>query len=109
MSIDASIWVLESSGRILKYTRGAKDHFVISGLDQPLSNPTVIFTDDDSENLYLLDKGNLRIVVISKSGEYHSQYLWSGISEVTGLIASEEEGKIYLLSGNIIYQIEIKK
>lgn len=108
MSIDGSAWVLKTSGKILKYTRGGKDAFIISGLDQPLSNPTAIFTDDDQENLYILDKGNSRVVVIDKSGEYHSQYLWQGMAEVTGLVASEEEKKILLLSANKIYEIEIK-
>jgi hypothetical protein len=108
MSIDGSVWVLKSDGRIWKYTQGTRDAFVMSGLDKPLDNPAAIFTDDDQENLYLLDKGNSRVVVINKSGEYHSQYLWQGASEATALIASEEEKKILLLSGNKIYEIEIK-
>lgn len=108
MSIDGSVWVLKADGTILKYTQGGRDHFAISGLDRSFNNPVAIFTDDDQENLYILDKGNSRVVVINKSGEYHSQYLWSGIVDVTGLIASEEEKKIFLLSGNKIYQIEIK-
>ena len=108
MSIDGSVWVLKNDGRIWKYTQGVKDTFVIAGLDKPLDNPAAIFTDDDQENLYLLDKGNSRVVVINKSGEYHSQYLWQGASEATALIASEEEKKILLLSGNKIYEIEIK-
>lgn len=108
MSIDGSVWVLKANGTILKFTQGGRDPFTISGLDQPLNNPTAIFTDDDQENLYLVDKGNSRVVVINKSGEYHSQYLWQGMGEIVGLIASEEEKKILLLSGNQVFAIEIK-
>ena len=56
----------------------------------------------------LLDKGNDRVVVVNKSGEYYSQYRWPGIGGVTHLVASEEEKKILLLAGNKIYEIEIK-
>ncbi len=108
MGIDGSVWVLKGDGTILKFTQGSRDHFAIAGLDKPLNNPTAIFTDDDQENLYILDKGNARVVVINKSGEYHSQYVWQGMGEVAGLIASEEEKKILLLSGNKILEIEIR-
>ncbi len=108
MVIDGSVWVLKRNGVILKFTQGGRDHFAISGLDEPFEDPTAIFTDDDQENLYILDKGNSRVVVIDKSGEYHSQYRWEGMGGVTGIMASEEEKKILLLSGNKIYEIEIK-
>ena len=108
MSIDGSVWILKSDGSILKYTQGLKDGFTISGLDQSLNNPTAIFTDDDQENLYVLDQGNSRVVVINKSGEYYAQYRWQEMNQVTGLMASEEEGKIFLLAGDKIYQIDLK-
>ncbi|HUV42847.1 MAG TPA: hypothetical protein VMY36_02965 [Patescibacteria group bacterium] len=108
MSIDASVWILKSNGSVLKYTQGLKDGFTISGLDKSFSNPTAIFTDDDQENLYILDQGNSRVVVINKSGEYYSQYRWEGMNQVTSLMASEEEGKIFLLAGDKIYQIDLK-
>lgn len=108
MSIDGSIWVLKKNGTILKFTQGGRDPFTISGLDQPFNNPTAIFTDDDQENLYIVDKGNSRVVVINKSGEYNSQYLWQGMGDIVGLVASEEEKKILLLSGNQIFAIEIR-
>lgn len=108
MTIDGSIWILKKNGTILKFTQGNRDSFTISGLDQSLNNPTAIFTDDDQENLYIVDKGNSRIVVIDKSGEYHSQYLWQGMGDITGLMASEGEKKILLLSGNQVFAIEIR-
>jgi hypothetical protein len=108
MSIDGSVWVLEADGTILKFTQGGRDAFTISGLDKSLANPQAIFTDDDQENLYILDKDNSRVVVINKSGEYHSQYRWEGMGGVSHLMASEEEKKILLLSGNKVYEIEIR-
>jgi len=108
MAIDGSVWVLKENGTILKFTQGGRDSFTLAGLDKPLNNPTALFTDDDQENLYVLDKGNSRVLVINKSGEYHSQYRWQGLGEVTQLMASEEAKKILLLSGNKVYEIEIK-
>lgn len=108
MAIDGAIWILKSDGAILKYVRGVRDAFGVAGLDKPLTNPTAIYTDADQERLYLLDQGNSRVVVLAKSGEYHSQYLWEGIKDASGLVASEKEGKILLLVGSKVYEIKIK-
>lgn len=108
MAIDGSIWILRADGTILKFTQGFIDAFGVAGLDKPFSSPSAIYTDDEQENLYILDKGNLRVVVLDKSGEYDSQYIWSGISGVSDIVVSESEKKILLLSGSKIYEIELK-
>ncbi len=108
MAIDGSIWVLKSDGTIEKFTRGVKDFFRIAGLDKPLVNPTALYTDDDSENLYILDKGNARVVVVSKTGEYKATYLWEGVRTADDLVVSEEAKRILFLQGSKIYEIEIK-
>jgi hypothetical protein len=108
MAIDGSLWVLLSDGRVLRFTQGESNYFAISGLEKELNNPSVIYTDFGSESLYLLDKGNSRIVVIDKSGEYKSEYLWSEISQANDLLVLEEQGKIFLLIGSKIFTIDIK-
>lgn len=108
LAIDGSIWVLFADGRIAKYTQGVPQSFAVSGLDMPLSDPRVIFTDDENKNLYILDSGNTRVVVVKKDGTYDSQYRWEGIKETTDMVVSEKEKKILLLSGSKIFAIEIK-
>jgi len=108
MAIDGSIWVLQADGRIFKFTRGQKEIFGMAGLDKSLLEPKAIFTDEDQENLYILDSGNRRIVVLEKSGEYHSQYSGEELSQATDLFVSEEIGKIFILDQNRIYNFEIK-
>lgn len=107
MAIDGSIWTLKANGTIWKFTRGVKDAFGVAGLE-PFANPTTFYTDDDCENLYILDKGNSQVVVLAKSGEYKATYIWEGVKDVDALIASEEEKKILLLKGSKIYEIGIK-
>ena len=108
MAIDGSIWLLMRDGKILKFTRGAPDAFGYSGLDKDLDKPQALYSDDEIENLYLLDRGNSRILVLAKSGEYQGQYLWSGISQASDLVVSETEKKILLLVNDKVYVIEIK-
>ncbi len=74
IAIDGAIWILFSDGNVAKYTRGVSDNLNITRLDKALLSPTRIFTDVDTKNVYILDNGNSRIVVLGKNGEYQAQY-----------------------------------
>jgi hypothetical protein len=66
------------------------------------------YTNADLANLYLLDKGNSRVVVVSKTGEYQKEYLWSGLGQANDLVVTSDEGQIFLLSGGKIFTISLK-
>ncbi|TSC53110.1 MAG: Uncharacterized protein LiPW16_488, partial [Microgenomates group bacterium LiPW_16] len=110
MAIDGSVWL--TTEKILKFIQGKQDSFDPpaggQGLEQPLGTNLLIFTSDETKNLYILDKTNNRVVVLDKTGTYKSQYIWEGIGEVSDLVVSEGERKIFLLSGSKIYTLELK-
>ncbi|MDZ7586171.1 MAG: hypothetical protein U0946_00310, partial [Patescibacteria group bacterium] len=108
MAIDGSVWVLFSDGSIAKYVRGVKDAFAVAGLDEALVEPVKIFTSPEVENIYVADRKKTRIVVIGKNGEYQSQYVWGGVAGLKDLAVSEKEGKIFVLTGEKVFAIDIK-
>lgn len=108
MTIDGSVWILLDDGTIYKFTKGAKDSFQVSGLDSPLVKPIKIFTDKDIDNVYVLDNGNSRIVVLNKDGAYQSQYSADVIANAKDFEVLEKDKKIYLLSQDKIYQLDLK-
>ncbi len=60
------------------------------------------------KNIYILDSGNNRVVVINKKGEYQSQYVNNEIKDVEDMVVDRSEKKIYLLLGSKIYEIAVK-
>lgn len=107
MAIDGSIYVLTTDGMIKKYTRGKPDAFGISGLETPLKKPLRIFTNPDIDNLYILDTGNSRIVVLNKAGEFQDAYAATVIKDAKDFDVQESEKKIYVLSAGNVYEINI--
>ena len=61
LAIDGNVWVTRG-GELLKYIRGNKENFAISGLDKPLGSHLQIYTNDEAEKLYVLDLDNSRLV-----------------------------------------------
>ncbi len=101
-AIDGSMWVLEGNGSIDKFTFGTVDTFNPTGLPGTLSNAVNLYTNEDNENLYVLDPSNSRIVVFDKSGEFKVQYLSDDLKNATDLVVNENENKIIILvNGNL--------
>ncbi|KKU78670.1 MAG: hypothetical protein UY06_C0043G0009 [Candidatus Amesbacteria bacterium GW2011_GWA2_47_70] len=82
-----------------------KESFEVSGVEG--LEGEVIYTDDETEKLYVLDTAGGRIVVLAKTGEYESQYVNEAIKGATGLVVDEKTGKIYLLAGSKVYVIKL--
>ncbi len=108
MQIDSSVWILKNDGSLMKFTQGAPDYFSYTDLDKPISQPKSFFVSSDTENIYLLDSGNSRLVVLDKKGVYQAQYQGDQFKEFTDLVVDEENKKVYLLNGQKIFQIDLK-
>lgn len=115
MQIESSVYVLKQGGEILRFTRGSPDNFSIGGLDkglpagrQGIKDPKSFFVSSDTENLYILDSGNSRLVAISKTGEYKAQYSGDKFATATDLVVDEKGKKVYLLEGSKIYVVDLK-
>lgn len=105
MGIDGSIYVLNTNGTIDKYIKGAKDDFSITGLEKPMSNPTRIVTTEDGNSIYVLDKGNSRIVVLDKEGKFTKAYSADIIKSAQDIDPQEPNNAIFVLSNDKIYKI----
>lgn len=108
MTIDGSIWLLYQDGSIQKFTKGSRDEFDMPVLDVPLKGATVIRTDTDSNNLYILDPLNKRLVVISKDGKSQKQYYSDLFSKAKDIDVVEKDKIVYVLIGKDVYKMEMK-
>jgi hypothetical protein len=106
--IDGSIWFTSETGKLFKFTRGNQENLAISGVIPPLSRFDAIYTNEELEHFYVLDKEEGRVVVLDKSGGYKAQYLSDEIKKAKGLVVSEKEGKMILLTDTKLSSIKIK-
>ncbi len=105
--IDSSVWVLQPEGRLTKYTQGVADNFNFSGLETTIKDPKSFYVSDETEKVYLLDSGNNRIVVLTKTGQYEAQYLMDKMDTFIDLVVDEQKKKIFLFDGQKIYSTDL--
>jgi hypothetical protein len=87
---------------------GNPQNITPTGIFPVLASIDAVYTNESLAGVYLLDKTNKRIVVLTKDGKYKAQYLSDKIGEATDLVVSEKDKKVILLTGQKILFLEIK-
>jgi hypothetical protein len=110
MALDGRIYLLYADGRIMKFDHGQPAPFEITGLYEPMRNPTALFTSRESQFLYVADSGNKRILQFTKEGGLSRQLIASqgeAFADLKGLFAIEKFNLLYFVSGNKLYVTNI--
>lgn len=107
MTIDGSIYTLDKNGNIRKFTRGNEDSFTVKGLIKPLEANSLIYTDINYNNIYVLDKDNKRIVAIAKSGDVQNQYDIGDVEKITSFAVDEPNKNIFISTTDKLYVINL--
>ncbi len=99
LAIDGSVYVLTSTGEILKLSRGKREELAVRDLPKPnetLTNPRQIETTRDGDRLYVLD--GTRIVALDKSGRFQAQYVPDGLDVIQSFSVDEAAKTLTVLS-----------
>ncbi len=107
-AIDGAVYVLTDTGRVQKFSQGSPQAFSINGVYPDTTTVDAIYSSDETEFVYILDKQNKRVVVLDKKGNYKAQYTSDEISNAESLVVSEADKEIIILTGDKLLSIEIK-
>lgn len=103
MKVVGDVWLLTSTGKLERYSRGAPVAFNMEGFpaqkeSKKLSNPTAIWANENS--VYVLENGASRVVVFGTDGKYESQYTNSEFANASDLVIVDDKG--YVLIDNVV-------
>lgn len=110
-SVDGSIYILGSNGRIFKFETGKMTEFTLTGFDDAFSSTSAVYTDYLSSFLYVLDAKARRLTVLSKDGVYQGRYLLEnieGVWENPVFVIDEGSKKGYFLLGSKLFQVALE-
>ncbi len=106
LAIDGSVYVLKDNGNVIRLSSGSKDNdFVLAEIDPTLEHGTKLFTDENSEQLYILDRTGKRVVVFGKNGSLVAQYTSDSFDDLNDMVVDEGSASIYVLNGPRVYKI----
>lgn len=103
MAIDGSIYTVDSSANVKKYTSGALDNYNLVGLPEDYSDIKGMYANLDTEGIYFFS--DKRIIKISEDGSFVAQYENDNINSIENIFVDEDSNTIYVSSENNIYTI----
>lgn len=107
MAIDGDLWITTSDGSIKKFSSGRAAEFTVVGLQEPFSNSIWLFTNEASTQLYVLEPAKERVVILDKQGEFVREVKSNSLSAAIAIFVNESLGKIFAVSGSIVYEIAL--
>ncbi len=97
IAIDTNIYVLTNEN-ILKFQSGKQTSFNFPFMVNKFSGQGKIYTEKDWKNIYILDIGNNRIIVLDKKGSLVSTLTNREFSKLKDFYVDEPSKTIYLLN-----------
>ncbi|MDO8572009.1 MAG: hypothetical protein Q7R79_04995 [bacterium] len=105
IAIDGTIFVLKSGNTVLQYDSGKPKPFPLPQLEQPISQITKIWTDDEDDVLYLLDAPTKRILAIDKKNfALRAQITSDTFTDLKDFVVNHTKREMTVLNGSEILQ-----
>lgn len=106
IAIDGTVWLSGTDGAIYNLSQGVNTDFTVTDLVQPFSSQIKLFTNEDTQQLYVLEPGKKRIVTLSKSGSFIREITHDVLASATDLVVDEKNNQIYILNGSLVFFIK---
>jgi hypothetical protein len=110
IAIDGNVYILESNGQLARFSKGSLDStFSLENIPAPnntIGIPAKIFTNSETNYLYVLDQKLNRILRFNKSGQFVSQYALTG-TQIDDFAVNDKLAKMIVLAGGKIYQFNL--
>ncbi len=112
-TIDSNVYVLNNSGDVYKFYGGTKAEFYINNAPfNAFKNPSVIYTNEKLDEVYILDSQDGRVLVFLKNSqtgnlEYSSQYLIDGMGELRDIYVDADSRKLYVLTPTAVLEVDL--
>jgi hypothetical protein len=76
-------------------------------MEEQFSSTVFLFTQEDTTNLYALEPEKKRVVIISKTGQFIREVRSDSLTSATNFFVSEQAGKVFAVSGSIVYEVAL--
>ena len=106
LAIDGSIYVLNTNG-VSKYQAGSLVNFKLPTMATAFSGQGKISTDKDWSNIYILDIGNNRILVIDKKGNLVATLKSKDFTKLKDFVVDEKSKTAYILNDGSLLKITL--
>lgn len=108
LAIDSNVYILKSNGTLLRFLSGGQEGFGLATIDPPLRAASSIWTDLNSQFIYITDPADKRILVYDKNGALKAQITSSQIRAPRSISVDEANKRMVVVDGNRLLLIPLQ-
>lgn len=98
LAVDGSVFVLQKDGTLLELVQGSKRAFTLDPVDPPLAETARLWTDANSQRLYILATASKRLLSFDKNGKLEAQFIDDRFGNALGFAINEKTQTGYVLT-----------
>jgi hypothetical protein len=106
-AVDGDMYLLLGNGQVVLLTAGEVKKTFALPVWPSIASPLALFTDADTQSLYVVEAGDKRIIRLSKDGAVQMQMKAPAdkdyFDNLRNVYVDEAAGKLYVLSGKRLY------
>lgn len=95
IAAESSLWLLTSSGNIMRFTAGKLMPFHLNGLEPAAGALTDVWANADAKSVYFLDQANQRIIATNRNGNLQNQLILPAGVKLTTFALDEKETTVF--------------
>lgn len=108
ISVDGSMYIGTSDGNVMKLFQGVKDtEFRLATIEPKLAAVKEIVADESVQNVYVLDRDNARMVVLTKDGKFVKQYRSDTFDRLEAMYVDEAGGTVTVVNNTSLYSFPL--
>jgi hypothetical protein len=102
LEVDGDIYVVLKNGNVRRFRSGADAGFSLAGIDMPITAANDIVILPASEEVYIADTGNKRVVVAGKDGVFRRQLVSSAFTDLRAIAIDSSGAQLYVVIGDAL-------
>ena len=96
--VDSSVYVLDDV-TVRRFAQGVETNNLFEGIDNIPSAMDAMIGASNRELIFLVDRGNGRIIVSEQDGTFANQYRNPNFSDLRSIAISDDEDILFVLTG----------
>jgi hypothetical protein len=102
LAVDGDVFVGMEKGEVRRFRSGRRAAFGLGGIDEPVERAVDIAVLAASDEVYIADAGNRRVVVASRDGVFKRQLVAAVFGDLRAIAIDAAASQLYVVAGDTL-------
>jgi hypothetical protein len=102
LAVDGDVYVCSEEGEVRRFRSGRRAAFELGGIDEAVDGAVDIAVVPASDEVYIADAGNKRVVVASREGRFRRQLVSAAFAHLRAIAIDATQSQLYVVAGETL-------